>query len=75
MLFVQLQSEGGNHSIDEIATSLWLQWIQRDPKYDVEYWRKEVGIMIELGSRYRNIDQHLGFGSSLILGTSLSETM
>ena len=75
MVFVQFGSERGNYSIDDIAISLWLHWVSSTPSYDVEHWKSEVRTMIELGSRYRNIDEHLGYGASLVLGTTLSETM
>lgn len=75
MVFVQLGSERGNYSIDDIAVSLWFYWSSSAPGYDVEYWSNELRSMIELGSRYRNIDEHLGYGASLVLGTTLSETM
>ena len=75
MVFVQFGSERGNYSIDDIAISLWLYWTSSAPSYDIEHWKIEVRTMIELGSRYRNIDEHLGFGASLVLGTTLSETM
>ena len=75
MVFVQFRSERADYSIDNIAISLWFHWISSGPNYDVEYWKTEVRAMIELGSRYRNIDEHLGYGASLVLGTTLSETM
>ena len=75
MLFVQLGSERGHYSVDEIALALWIHWASLAPGYDVEYWKGEVSTMIERGSRYRNIDEQLGYGASLVLGTTLSETM
>ncbi len=75
MVFVQFGSERGDYSIDDIAISLWFHWASSAPSYDVEHWKSEVRSMIELGSRYRNIDEHLGYGASLVLGTTLSETM
>lgn len=72
MLFVRLRSEYGNYSISEIALALWVHWASSEMNYDFE---GEVSTMIELGSRYRNIDEHLGYGASLVLGTALSETM
>lgn len=74
MVFVQLKSESRNYSIDEIAFAIWIHWASSASSYDLEYWKGEVSNMIELGSRYRNIDEHLGYGASLVLGTALSET-
>ncbi|WPH03434.1 Hypothetical protein R9X50_00631400 [Acrodontium crateriforme] len=75
LVFVQFGAERGNYSIDDIASALWIRWAISAPSYDVEHWKGEVSAMIELGSRYRNIDEHLGFGASFVLGTSLSETI
>ena len=71
MVFVQLRSRHGNQPIEDIAASLRVSWSLNG---DYEQLVCEVRSMIEAGSRYRNIDHHLGFGASLVLGTTLSET-
>ena len=66
-----MRSKLGNQRVEDIAASLYLQV----PNLGVDQLRRELEAMIDAGSRYRNIDHELGSGASLVLGTSLPETM
>ncbi|KAB8356711.1 hypothetical protein FH972_024286 [Carpinus fangiana] len=67
-----LRSEYGNRSIEDIAASLWAQCALN---HGLQQLKVDVRSMIDMGSRYRNIDINLGYGASLVLGTALPENM
>lgn len=70
-IFVQWQSEHGSHALDAVVGTLWSNW---NAEYTLPELASHINMMVESGSRYRNIDKHLGFGACFMLGKDLPES-
>lgn len=70
--FAQWRSQHGNRSARDITASVWPFW---QTTYEFDELKDEVHKMMEAGSRYRNIDQHIGIAATFVLGTDIHETV
>jgi len=70
-LLVEYQSQHARLSHEAIAHQLWQSGIFRS---DIEHFKRTISKMIDAGSRYRNLEKHIGMGAALGLGTDVAET-
>lgn len=68
---MDFQKAYGSSPIEEIAGDLHPFWSRY---HDIKELISTVTLMIDAGSRYKNIDRVLGKGSYLVLGKDFAET-